>query len=110
MTTNGNATSRELVGHVSVDTGGLVVLDQIHAKLSDEDHQRIMASDVPGTTVDCGDKGLHPRAGQIGAFVHTGIGDGRYPVYAEVADVPWWGRRVVRIVIDCSLGIEDEER
>ena len=34
--------------------------------------------------------------------VATGLGDGCYPVYAEVVSHPFWGERVVRIVVDCS--------
>jgi hypothetical protein len=40
-------------------------------------------------------------------YVPTGLGDGRFPIYADTIEVPGAGTRVARIVIDC-LGVEDE--
>lgn len=39
----------------------------------------------------------HPGAGVV---FNTGAGDGTYDVYAEIKDVPGWGKRVTKVWID----------
>ncbi|KKM60572.1 hypothetical protein LCGC14_1540580 [marine sediment metagenome] len=53
---------------------------------------------------------LNYRLGHAGAGVvtNTGLGDGCYPVYAEIEDMGTWGRRVVKIWVD-FMGEEDED-
>jgi hypothetical protein len=100
---------RELVGQVYVDHGGVVVLDPVYADLSDGDRDALVdpAPDAgAGAQLGCGEENL-PESGHMGVFVSTGLGDGEYPVYAELIDVPGAGERVARIVVDC-LGVEDE--
>jgi hypothetical protein len=100
---------RELVGQVYVDHGGVVVVDPLYADLSDTDRDALVdpAPDAgAGAQLDCGEENL-PGSGHVGVFIPTGLGDGEYPVYAELIDVPGAGERVARIVIDC-LGVEDE--
>jgi len=36
----------------------------------------------------------------LGVVVGSGIGDGVYPVYADVEEVPGWGKRVTKVWID----------
>ena len=36
----------------------------------------------------------------LGICVSTGIGDGLYPVFATVEDIPGWGERVTSVRID----------
>jgi len=97
---------REFVGHVFVDHGGVVVLDPEYAELSDGDRDRVIDAST-GATLDCDDDNLPPGMDHIGVFVSTGLGDGRYPVYADLIELPGAGTRVARIVIDC-LGTEPE--
>jgi hypothetical protein len=98
---------REFVGHVFVDHGGVVVLDPMYADLSDEDRERVIGASVAGARLDCNDDNLPDGLDHIGAYVPTGLGDGHYPIYADVMEVPGGGTRVARIVIDC-LGTEPE--
>jgi hypothetical protein len=97
---------REYVGDAFVDHGGVCVIDQLYAEISPQDNERIMDAEI-GAKLDCQDDNLPTGMDHIGVWVHTGLGDGRYPVYADVTTVPGAGRRVARIVIDC-LGIEPE--
>ena len=96
---------RELVGQVFIDLGGLTVLDPLYADLSDQDREAIEDADA-GCRLDCDEENL-PEGGHMGVYVTTGLGDGTYPVYADVIEVPSAGQRVARIVIDC-LGTEPE--
>lgn len=100
-------TRREFVGHVFVDHGGVAVLDPMYVELSEADSERVMGASVAGARLDCNDEQLPEGVDHVGAFVPTGLGDGRYPIYADVVEVPGGGTRVARIVIDC-LGTESE--
>ena len=42
----------------------------------------------------------------LGVCVSTGFGDGEYPVYAEIDEVPGWGTRVKSIEV---VFISDED-
>jgi hypothetical protein len=64
---------------------------------------------APGATLTCGDERLPPESDHIGVWVATGLGDGQYPVYADMLDLPGGGLRVARIVIDC-LGTEPQRQ
>jgi len=96
---------RERVGSVYVDHGGVAIVDPQFVDLSDRDGEAVIGASV-GATLDCGED-LPEGIDHVGAFVASGLGDGRYPVYADLVDVPSAGQRVARIVIDC-LGVEDE--
>ncbi len=91
---------REFVGHVLVDHGGVAVVDPVFVDTSDDDVERFCGAGA-GSTLNCGE-GL-----DVGVYVTTGLGDGHYPVYADVQRLPGAGERVARIVIDC-LGVEPE--
>jgi hypothetical protein len=106
MTSSESSLRRELVGHVFVDHGGVVVVDPMYAELSAGDQERIIEASA-GAHLDCGEEDLDEISGHVGAFVATGLGDGRYPIYADVVRVRGAGERVARIVIDC-LGVEPE--
>lgn len=73
----------EKIGTVAIDTGHVVIVDPCRI---DEVEQRF-----DGTL-----------EGQLGQFVvgsQTGLGDGRYPVFAEVMDHPELGKRVTALHI-----------
>jgi hypothetical protein len=92
---------RQLVGHVPVDHGGVTILDPLYAEIDEDDNERICSSGHQGARLECAE-------GQdVGVYVATGLGDGRYPVFADIIEVPGAGKRVARIVVDC-LGVEDE--
>lgn len=97
---------REYVGRVWVDHGGVAVVDPMYTDITDTDQQGIIGAEV-GAPVDCGEDNFPPGFDHIGVYVTTGLGDGHYPVYADVIAVPGAGTRVARIVIDC-LGTEPE--
>jgi hypothetical protein len=98
---------RELVGHVWVDHGGVAIVDQMYVDISDEDEKRILDG-WTGALLDCGDaERLPDGVDNAGVWAATGLGDGRYPVYVDLTEVPGAGLRVARIVIDC-LGTEAE--
>lgn len=44
----------------------------------------------------------------VGVVTNTGLGDGCYPVYAEIQDMGTWGRRVVKIWVD-FIGEEEQD-
>jgi hypothetical protein len=109
MAADMGATEREHIGHVFVDHGSVVVLDPMYADVSDKDQERFLEAleERAGVRIDC-DEDLPEGIDHIGVWIGTGIGDGRYPVYADLIEVPGAGGwRVARIVIDC-LGMEDE--
>src|SRR5262249_48624356 len=93
---------RELVGHATVDHGGLVVIDPEYVDISVEDGKRIMRAEA-GCHLDCEENEFGP----VGAYVTSGLGDGRYPISAGVVEVPGAGKRVARLVVD-FLGVEPE--
>ncbi len=102
-----STTKREYIGNVFVDHGSVVVLDPMYADVSEKDEERFLAADS-GAKIDCDDDDMPEGTDHIGVWVGTGMGDGRYPVYADLIEVPGAGGwRVARIVIDC-LGMEDE--
>jgi hypothetical protein len=117
-------TERRFVGEVIVEHGGVAILDHLYTVISDEDEERILGAGVDGARLDClidFEQGSDPAdtdapsdeperpdwVDHVGVWVPTGLGDGRYPVYADVAQIPGAGARVARIVIDC-LGTEAE--
>ena len=105
--TTSDATKREYIGNVFVDHGSVVVLDPMYADVSEKDQERFLEART-GAKIDCDDDNMPEGTDHIGVWVSTGMGDGRYPVYADLIEVPGAGGwRVARIVIDC-LGMEDE--
>jgi len=42
----------------------------------------------------------------LGVMVSTGLGDGTYPVYAEVEEVEGWGKRIKKVWVEF---ISDDE-
>ena len=105
------------VGIVGVDTGRVIVCDpsyiveqrigerqkevedarfnaMLEAKNQEEAVELVTAEPLYYT--------LNYLLGHEGAavVVHSGIGDGGYPVYAWVDDLPDWGKRVVRLEVD----------
>ena len=73
----------EKVGTVAVDSGHVVIVDPCRV---DEVEERFDGS----------------LEGQLGQFVvgsQTGLGDGRYPVFAEVMNHPELGKRVTALHI-----------
>ena len=73
---------------ITIDHGGVVVLDPMHADLSEADRGRVIDAAI-GARMDCDDDKLPEGIDHAGVFVTTGLGDGRYPVYADVNGTPW---------------------
>ena len=108
---------RRLVGHVGVDSARIIVCDpsyiqsqrigerqreveeaHLNALLEAENQQQA----VDLATVDPLSYTLDYLMGHEGAavVVHSGIGDGNYPVYAWIDELENWGKRVVRLEVD----------
>ena len=45
----------------------------------------------------------------LGVCVSTGVGDGLYPVYANIEEVPGWGERVTSVRIEFIEGEDDDD-
>ena len=76
------------IGTIAVDTGQIVILDPSRVEELDKNPED--SSNL---------------AEQLGEFVvrcSTGLGDGRYPVFADILDVPHVGTRVMAIHIFCD--------
>jgi hypothetical protein len=96
---------RELVGHVRVDTLGLAIIDHVH--VHDDTGERIGDELIYGRLEGPGFEVRNEHDAPIAVWSFTGVGDGTYPVYADIWDTPAFGRLVARIVIDC-MGVEDD--
>lgn len=109
---------KELVGHVDVDAGIVMVGDPCYTIGQD-------ASSAIPTWSDMCDKLFNPgnevvtesgvrhvvkpfRDGHEGAgiVVPAGLGDGTYPVYIETVDMGTWGKRVKSLTV---VFIDDDE-
>lgn len=99
------------LGEVGVDSGQLMICDPCYIdsewKQQEEDprpHIEKGSFSYEGICETIGDFGgqLNYKLGHPGVAVafRTGLGDGDYPVYAEIADIPDWGERVVRVWVD----------
>jgi hypothetical protein len=104
----GDRLRREYIGHVYVDHGGVVVIDPEYVDLSDADRDRMVGAGS-GAPMDCDEENLPPGFDHMGVYAPTGLGDGHYPVYADLMDVPGAGTRTARIIIDC-LGTEPDQQ
>lgn len=97
------------IGFVAVDSGQIVITDP--ANLSFWKDNGFGESETIGeysyggacdlTLADDFDGQLVFESGTAGAGVasRTGLGDGLYPVYATIVDLPDWGKRVSKIEI-----------
>lgn len=112
------------IGFVAVDSGQIVITDP--ANLSFWKDNGFGESETIGeysyggacdlTLADDFDGQLVFESGTAGAGVvsRTGLGDGLYPVYATIVDLPDWGKRVSKIEIvfidEFDLDGEDGEQ
>lgn len=99
--------SKTLIGHCGVDSGQIMIVDPCYVidnKFSEGEYDECCE-------VTCGDD----RAGGIlrglAVVSSSGIGDGNYPVYATIEEVPGWGERVTSLTIDFKdhILIDEEE-
>ena len=117
------------IGEVGIDSGQLMLCDpsSIGSQWSERDWDEIDVSlNEPSKESKfdgefsymgcCVSRQVEGLAGQlnyqkghagVGVVTNTGLGDGRYPVYAEISDRHGWGDRVVKIWVD-FLGEEEE--
>lgn len=112
---------RKLIGHVSVDSGTIMIIDPCYVLPDDrgdgddglnyptECHPDSPFNDSPssvylravGHTAENGDR---YGAWHLGMITGTYYGDGSYPVYAEIE-----GSRVRRITIDFDPGSDEDD-
>jgi len=83
----------EKVGEIEIDTGTIVMvdpcrIDEVDLDLLDDEGGQIYGKQYPDG-----------RKRKIAIISSTGIGDGRYPVYARTVTDPKLGRQVVELVI-----------
>lgn len=93
----------EKVGTIEIDTGMLVISDPCRLDEVVESVDRLTGGppELWGTTGEfIGEKSKRSFA----VMSMTGIGDGRYPVYAEIVDDPEWGERVIALHIHMGFG------
>jgi hypothetical protein len=87
-----------------VETAGLAIMDLIHV-------HEVTGSEINDKLHD-GLEGMglevrNQHDAPIAVWSCTGVGNGRYPVYADTFDTPVFGKQVARIVVDC-MGVEPE--
>lgn len=105
---------RQFLGHFAVDSGQAIVGDPgtmdfwIKTSVFDpEDNGELSYNGASGATLARMGGELEFPTGAPSAAVafRTGLGDGVYPVFATIVDVPGWGKRVGKIEI---LMLDDE--
>jgi hypothetical protein len=119
--------NKHLIGHFGVDSGQVMIVDPCYLDKW-EDTGPGELEFTPGKNLDfsyngacnasLSDKGFgelhHGAISQYAVVSTTGIGDGVYPVYAEVENIGGWGERVVRLVIDFSdhpmLAVDEDDK
>lgn len=108
----------ELVGHIGVDAGLVMVGDPCYA--CDTNSHPIhdwhafcgmleeWRKQHPGEPTRLSMNYALGHEG-LGVVVDSGFGDGVYPVYATIKEMGQWGRRVVELRVDFDPS-EDEEK
>lgn len=88
----------EKIGEIEVDTGTLIIIDPCRM----EEVSGLPLSQLLEGGQVCGPyrDGLPRKTAVISP---TGLGDGRYPVFARTMTIPEWGKRVVQIIIDFNF-------
>ena len=94
-------TTRVLIGHVSVDSGQIVLVDPCYVE------QGLDYEDVCNTTLSDDQAGAWMNGHAVATS--TGYGDGSYPVYVEYENDGSWGTRVKSITIEFMQDDEDED-
>jgi hypothetical protein len=99
----------EQIGFVAVDSGQIVITDPANLSFwkdngfgeSEQVGEYSYGGSCDLTLADGFDGQLVFESGTAGAGVvsRTGLGDGLYPVYATIVDLPDWGKRVSKIEI-----------
>lgn len=94
---------KRLIGHCGVDSGQIMIADPCYVvgdDFTDADYEKVceltLSDDQAGA--------LPYEMGHEGKAVatSTGIGDGKYPVYATYEDIDGWGTRITKVEIDFS--------
>lgn len=89
---------RQLLGHVAVDTAMVMVVDPCYV-LEGDDYELVCNAMERNNWM--GGQFLATGIAGTGVVTPTGLGDGSYPVYAEVEDYgSHIGRRVTRLVVE----------
>ena len=100
---------KKLIGNMSVDAGLCWVGDPCYV-LGDEASSRVHDWDEFCERLDSNNKNWSAPLGEgTGFAVHTGFGDGSYPVYIETSDEGSWGERVKSITIEFISDEEEED-
>lgn len=92
------------MGYVAVDSGRILVCDPAYLS-SQQIKQRVdEGSDAASMSGEPLQLALPFLAGHEGCavVVSSGMGDGVYPVYAKIAEVAGFGKRVMKLEVDFS--------
>lgn len=96
-----------LVGHIGVDAGLCWLGDPCYIMHTDKPPKAI--GEDWGEFCNTIDDDKHPTMQSynfdmghegLGVLVSSGIGDGLYPVYAEVEELKNWGKRVKKVWVE----------
>ena len=100
------------VGHVAVDSGQVVIVDPVRELEYEnlivdvmnftKDGQPRRTRQIVASRDD--DTNTWGEGAPIAVVAKTGLGDGVYPVFAEVADCGDLGKRISKLTIDFELG------
>ncbi len=91
--------TRVLLGHAAVDSGQLIIVDPCYVQ-DGLDYEAVCKVTLEAPRDRQGGEYLASGIAGRGVVTSTGIGDGNYPVYAEVEDLGDWGERVTSVTID----------
>ena len=95
------------VGSVSVDSGQVLLVDPCYLDQDfDSLYQQACDHRITGSAVEYRRTvGPFPVLGMaMATCVASGVGDGQYPVYAQVFDAEDWGYRIGAVMIDFFPG------
>jgi len=88
------------IGEVGVDSGTILVTDPCYIK-DDYNYEEVVKPVL--------DENLYGQTnGGLSLITTSGLGDGCYPVYANIIEDETWGRRVESIMIQFIFDIDVE--
>lgn len=87
---------RELIGRVGVDSGQLMIIDPCNIENQDVGEQ-IMG--ITNNENQAGQLKYNMGHDGLGVVFSSGLGDGKYDVYATYHDLEDWGERITKVEI-----------
>ena len=97
---------RVCIGHADVDSGTLMVVDPCYVLDTGDRSEYFRVTDVALAKTEGGEFIAHGAA--TGCITTSGFGDGWYPVYVEIVDYGYSGKRVKRMIVEFISDEEDD--